>query len=399
MRRMAHKCFVIGLSLLLAGMLCSPPAALSAKTKKRGHKRPPAASQNQEKSQTPEETPVEPKSEQKAEPSLAQQPDQTSPPMAALIGPEDKRTDPEAKQRSTVMPEKPVPQEKETTDEDRAKEAEEAQRLTELFLRNQSVFIHKGELMVELNTFYNRSSRDDFQSISGGAILVKNTTKFIDNSLILRYGLLTDGLELDLIVPFWIHAQTKQDFGVAQSEQSKDGFGDLAAALRYELWYERGNRPSVILDISGKSRTGGTGLTGTGTWNMGGGITLLKTIDPVVFFGRIGYVNNFASETRNLGNIFEYRLGMGFSLNDKVSFNMQLTGSNIQPSSIMGLDTSDVTGPITPTVLSVKRLELMNLLFTTTIIVNRRFSLEPVVGIPLTNESFAFIGIRVPYRF
>ena len=132
---------------------------------------------------------------------------------------------------------------------------------------------------------------------------------------------------------------------------------------------------------------------------MGGGITLLKTIDPVVFFGRIGYVNNFASQTRNLGNIFEYRLGMGFSLNDKVSFNMQLTGSNIQPSSIMGLDSSDVTGPVTPTVLSVKRLELMNLLFTTTIIVTRRFSVEPVVGIPLTSESFAFIGIRVPYRF
>ena len=58
---------------------------------------------------------------------------------------------------------------------------------------------------------------------------------------------------------------------------------------------------------------------------------MLKTIDPVVFFGRIGYVNNFASQSRNLGNIFEYRLGMGFSLNDKVSFNMQLTGAQMGP--------------------------------------------------------------------
>ena len=105
---------------------------------------------------------------------------------------------------------------------------------------------------------------------------------------------------------------------------------------------------------------------------MGGGITLLKTIDPVVFFGRIGYVNNFASQSRNLGNIFEYRLGMGFSLNDKVSFNIQLTGSNIAPSSVMGLDTSGLAGPVSPTVLSVQRLELMNLLFTTTVIVTRR---------------------------
>ena len=47
-------------------------------------------------------------------------------------------------------------------------------------------------------------------------------------------------------------------------------------------------------------------------------------------------MNNFASQSRDLGNIFEYRLGMGFSLNDKVSFNIQLTGSNIAPSSVMG---------------------------------------------------------------
>ena len=50
-------------------------------------------------------------------------------------------------------------------------EAEEAQRLTELFLRNQSVFIRKGELMVELNTFYNRNSRQAFQPFPGGGAL------------------------------------------------------------------------------------------------------------------------------------------------------------------------------------------------------------------------------------
>ena len=93
--------------------------------------------------------------------------------------------------------------EKGVAEEDREMEAEEAQRLTELFLRNQSVFIHKGELMVELNTFYNRNSRNDFLTIpGGGSLLVKNTTRFIDNTMIVRYGLLTDGLELDLIVTF-----------------------------------------------------------------------------------------------------------------------------------------------------------------------------------------------------
>ncbi|HZS11664.1 MAG TPA: hypothetical protein VFA38_05395, partial [Nitrospirales bacterium] len=37
-------------------------------------------------------------------------------------------------------------------EENRQKEAEEARRATELYLRNQNVFLRKGELMVEANT-------------------------------------------------------------------------------------------------------------------------------------------------------------------------------------------------------------------------------------------------------
>lgn len=383
---MIRNLMIAGVSVLLSVFLCFPSTAMSAKAKKRAPKRTPPASEREQKSKTVEEA------------APATLPEDKSEPKPGTLGPEDKRTE-EEKQVQTGVAE-PVGGSKEATEEDREMEAEEAQRLTELFLRNQSVFIRKGELMVELNTFYNRNSRQDFESIpGGGAFLAKNTTKFIDNTMIIRYGLLTDGMELDLIVPFWIHAEVKTDFGVGQIDRTKDGFGDMAAALRYEVWYEQGNRPSLIVDISGKSRTGGTGLTGTGTWNMGWGVTLLKTIDPVVFFGRIGYVNNFASQSRDLGNIFEYRLGMGFSLNDKVSFNMQLTGAHIGPSSVVAVDTSGLTASISPTLLSVRRLELMNLLFTTTVIVTRRFSIEPVVGVPLTSDSFAFVGVRIPYRF
>ena len=64
----------------------------------------------------------------------------------------------------------------------------------------------------------------------------------------------------------------------------------------------------------------------------------------------------------------------------------------------MSSGTGGLTEPLSPTFLSVKRLELMNLLFTTTVIVTRKFSIEPVVGIPLTSESFAFVGLRIPYR-
>ena len=197
---------------------------------------------------------------------------------------------------------------KQEVEENRQKEAEEAKRLTELFLRNQTVFIRKGEFMVELNSFYNRNSRTTLVPIGGGVAVAQETRRFFDTTVIGRYGLLTDGLEVDLIVPAFIHAEQVSDFGVVSGTQEEDGVGDIGAALRYQVWYERGARPALVLEVTGKSTTGGTtGLTGTGVWNMGGGITLLKSIDPVVFFGRLGYVYNFASQTRDLGNIIDYR--------------------------------------------------------------------------------------------
>jgi hypothetical protein len=288
---------------------------------------------------------------------------------------------------------------KKEVEENRQKEAEEAKRLTELFLRNQSVFIRKGEFMVELNSFYNRNSRTTFVPVGGGVAIAQETRRFFDTTIIGRYGLLTDGLEVDLIVPAFIHAEQVADFGVVRTSQEKDGVGDIGAALRYQVWYERGARPALVLDVTGKSRTGDTGLTGTGTWSMGGGITLLKSIDPVVFFGRLGYVYNFASQTRDLGNIIDYRFGMGFSLNDRVSFNIQFTGAYVGPSKIVGTGLAPGAAGFGPLVFNARHVEIMNLVFTATIIVTKHFLVEPMVGVALTDESFTIIGLRLPYRF
>jgi hypothetical protein len=284
-------------------------------------------------------------------------------------------------------------------EENRQKEAEEAKRQTELFLRNQSVFIRRGEFMVELNSFYNRNSRTTLQPIGGGVATAQETRRFFDTTVIGRYGLLTDGLEIDVIVPAFIHAEQVSDFGIVRGSQEKDGIGDIGAALRYQVWYERGTRPALVLDVTGKSRTGGTGLAGTGTWNAGGGITLLKSFDPVVFFGRLGYVYNFASQTRDLGNIIDYRFGMGFSLNDRVSFNIQFTGAFVGSSKVVGFGSASGGGSSGPLVFSSRHVEIMNLVFTTTVIVTKNFSVEPIVGVGLTNESFTIVGLRLPYRF
>ena len=68
------------------------------------------------------------------------------------------------------------------------------------------------------------------------------------------------------------------------------GFGDINWAFRYAAIHEDRGLPEVTLNVNAKADTGDEdrGL-GTGHWDVGTGVSLVKTIDPVVFFGSLGY--------------------------------------------------------------------------------------------------------------
>jgi hypothetical protein len=121
-----------------------------------------------------------------------------------------------------------------------------------------------------------------------------------------------------------------------------------------------------------------------------------------VFFGRVGYIHNFGTQARDLGDVVDYRLGMGFSLNDRVSFNIQLTGAYIQRSRITAFEQSGTAGGgglAIPVVFATRPLEILNLTFTTTVMLNKKLFIEPLVAVALNEHSFTTIGIRIPYRF
>jgi hypothetical protein len=270
-------------------------------------------------------------------------------------------------------------------EENRQKEAEEVERLRDLFLRSQFVFIRKKEVILEYNFLYNSDAR--FIPV-GAAQSVKLTRRFIDNILLVRFGL-ADGLELDVSAPFYIHADVTTDVGSVRSQTQSEGIGDVSGALRYQVFYERGIRPSLTVEANFKSHTGGDLLLGTGQYTAGGAFTLLKTIDPVVLFAGLGYTTILARSDLGSGDIIDYRAGMGYSLNDRVSFNIQATGSLIRrPAPLLGV--------LSPT----SRFEIVNLLFTTTILVTKRLFMEPLVGVGLTDDAFdATLGFRLAYRY
>src|SRR5688500_6770760 len=63
-------------------------------------------------------------------------------------------------------------------EEDVRKQAEETRRARDTFLREERVLIRRGELQLELSTFYSMDSRDQLIAVPGGnSLLVKSENR------------------------------------------------------------------------------------------------------------------------------------------------------------------------------------------------------------------------------
>jgi Putative MetA-pathway of phenol degradation len=271
-------------------------------------------------------------------------------------------------------------------DRDVREEAEAAQRAMDIFLREQKVLIRRGEVGLELSSFYSTDSRDDFVGSGAAVTRAEVRTRLFESTFIARYGLLDD-LEADVRVPF-VYGEQEVDLGPTRLREEEAGLGDVAGSLRYQIWRERPGSPDVVLSLEGKSRTGDEPLLGTGHWNVGGSISLVKTFDPVVLFGRIGYTVTLERGERDPGDEVLYQLGVGYSLNDRVSLSTQLIGA------VVGHTEQDGT--------TVRRsdLDIISLQFSVTTLVTRHLFIEPVVNVGLSKDAAdAVVGINLLYRF
>ena len=282
---------------------------------------------------------------------------------------------------------------------DRQIEAEEAQRALDEFLRRQKLLFKPGEVQIEFSTSYSHETaenirlRQKFGDEYIEEVVPKFITRTTDVSLLGRFGLVDD-LEFNLSVPFvYLNQQANyapfEVSGIPQFiEQDNEGLGDVRAAFRYAVAHEDENIADMILNLDVKSRTGDEEKSlGTGHWNVGGGFTLVKTSDPVVLFGSLGYTSTLEREGRDPGDEISYSLGMGFSLNDRVSFIMSTVGAIIREDRIDG---ENVEG---------SGRDIHNLQFSVTVQLTKHLFLEPVLGVGLTEDATDFyLGINIPYQ-
>ena len=275
---------------------------------------------------------------------------------------------------------------------DREKEAEEAKAQLDEFLRRQKLLFKPGELQLEVSASYAQDTSEiDTSSVEN---IFKFETRSVNTSLTARYGLAED-LEFVLGVPFAFIEQERSSPFVAGSTRTRTdnvGLGDISGSLRYAAWREEAIRPDVVLFLLGESPTGDGDRLNTLTlnarhWNVGAGVTLVKTIDPVVFFGSLGYTATLEQRGIDPGDQIPYSIGMGFSLNDKVSIATVLAGAAVRRTEFNG---EEIVG---------SAREFASLQFITTAPLWKNLYLEPFVGVGLTEEaSDFFVGISVLYR-
>lgn len=289
--------------------------------------------------------------------------------------------------KAPSAPLKPAPAQPtiaETETGDREDEAREAQRQLDTFLRRQKLLFQAGEVEIDFGAAY---AKESFGGVG---------TRFANASVTARYGV-ADDIEFDLTVPLRYVEQFDR-FGVVANSinpggdrrPSSVGLGDIDWAVRYAALREEGLLPDVVVALNAKSTTGDEDRElGTGHWNVGTTVTLVKTIDPVVFFGSLGYAATLEDDGVNPGDEIPYSAGLGFSLNDRVSFTTTLIGLAVRRRS----------GPDPEEDSSSGSADINLLQFATTVQLMPGLFIEPFAAFGLTEESPDFIvGISVPYQ-
>lgn len=263
-------------------------------------------------------------------------------------------------------------------------------------------------------------------------------------SLGARYGL-TPRTVLSLNAPFIQRMTTFEKGGaggsaavIAETDISDSPYiGDVTAGVSYRLFPETLTRPDIVVSASVTAPTGRHPYgvdwrtievltnpsdpndipvqfsvpeeqpTGNGIWAGSLGASFVKTLDPAILFASIGYTHTFEDSFDDLdispdtltpgdvdlGDSFNYGIGIAFALNERTSMSMSLAHKISTKSRIryVGEDWKDVVG-------SDGNAATYNM--GVTYALTPRLTLVTGLGIGLTPDSPDFsIAFKLPYSF
>jgi uncharacterized coiled-coil protein SlyX len=298
------------------------------------------------------------------------------------------------------------------------------------------VLTPKGVLMYENSTDYTNTTTNIFtfdgvqvsQVVLIGNVNASSARRHVlSNSSRFRMGL-TNRLEADVRVPYVYRndatSTTQVGGGTSKETIEGHGIGDIDMGLAYQINEGRKGWPYFVGNLRYKTNTGegpydvpydannvATRLpTGTGFNSVEGSVTMIKVTDPAVLFGNVGYVYSMGKDfdktfnTTNIrkvdpGSVVNASGGLGFSVNQDMSFTLGYKHSFVLPTDQTAINTD--TGETVKTMGDTFSVGAL--------IVGASYRLSPTVNLNFTTEVGATrdapdvrLGLRIPvqvYKF
>jgi hypothetical protein len=264
-------------------------------------------------------------------------------------------------------------------------EAPEERNAEDVFLRGQKVLLGRGDVVVDVGQFFGRADDQQLAIVNGGLVLATREQSVLTTVLFGRVGVLN---ETEVFAGTAFHHQTNQIFfgnaDLARSERSE--MGDFNVGVRRTLLRESQGRPDVIATFDAVIPSGDDAA-----YLLGGGIVLVKSIDPVVLFAGVNYHRSLGRDLADgmrlqPGNLVDVSLGYALALNDSLAISTAATALFSRARTFEDPDS--------------RRVDTFGLRFALTSSLARGLYIEPSVSLGLSGpaRSFAF-GVTLPYSF
>ncbi len=254
---------------------------------------------------------------------------------------------PESPMQKTPQASSSEPVKKASTQEE-AKAIKEEEPIKKALMQKGGILLKKGTWQIQPSTTYVHTSANRI-TLEGYTILpvlligeigiAKVKRDILMETLSAKYGL-RNNLQLEMSVPFRYQVNrtvTEGDTIKSDITTSDSGIGDISGGVFYQFAYEKGIRPDAIVGLSIKSRTGkspyGNDIgIGTGHWGIKGSVVAVKSSDPAILFGSLGYTHNIKRNIDNYGDVapggsFDYGFGAAFALNYQLAFSASVSQS------------------------------------------------------------------------
>jgi excisionase family DNA binding protein len=263
-------------------------------------------------------------------------------------------------------------------------EAPEERTAEDVFLRGNRVLLAPGDVVVDVGQFYARS--DAVQLLGAGTAVGLGIVeqKALTTVLVARVGVFR---ETEVFVSTSFNKQDRRELleSLTVRSSGESAFSATGIGVRRTVLREGSGRPDVVLTVNGQIPSGDA------VGAAGGGVIIVKSVDPVVLFASANYIHPFARRTGDGGRIaipdsVDVTMGYGLGLNDTLAISMAVGGL------FAGTSSTDAGTSRSPSAFSVR--------FGLTTALAERLYLEPSVSFGLSGPGHRFaIGVTMPYAF